>query len=162
MNNMSINNLMTHYFLLCLIVQKKIHGNEYIIQYDLVIMIENKTYWPILENYKACEEWWLYLLENEKRASMCTSKCHWTAAWLPLCDKVVRSWKPFPSSEVYEWINIEKSDTDDLFNLFSDDNLENDEYDIDEYDIDEYDIDNYDVDDNKKIMLMIWYYYHFC
>ena len=80
-----------------------------------------QVYWPIFENYKACEEWWLYLLENENRASMCTSQCHSTAAWLPICDKVVRSWKPFPSSEVYKWIDSSKSDTDDLFSSFSDD-----------------------------------------
>lgn len=64
-----------------------------------------QTYWPIFTNYKACEERWLYELQEELRDSMCISECNGTVAWLPQCKEVIRSWKPFSASITYSGAN---------------------------------------------------------
>lgn len=61
--------------------------------------------WPIFNNYEACKDWALWI--QSKAAywyARCSKNCHDTKAWIPQCEDVVRTWKPLPTSKIFEWI----------------------------------------------------------
>ena len=73
--------------------------------YEDVLEDWKEIWWPIFDNYEACKNWAINKYSKWQEA-FCSSNCHDSVDWTPICEKVIRTWHPLPWFwEVFEWID---------------------------------------------------------
>ena len=61
------------------------------------------NYWPVFTDYEACKDRAITKKYDAYNGyAYCSKNCHDSVDGIPICEEVVRSWKPLPSSNSFD------------------------------------------------------------